>query len=226
VAFFIYISFMQTHHLSIEFKARFSTLGELTSSTKQIWFVLHGYGQLAPYFIHKFDKLKDNSVYVIAPEGLSRFYTEPLQSTGRSNDRVGASLMTKENRLVDIENYITYLNTLHSNQIDDNCKLPTTILGFSQGAATASRWVSGGNVPFERLILWSGVFPHDMNFESGRQSLHGKEVSIVYGKNDPFLEDSQFESLREVSSKLGITPEYVSFDGGHEIEEKTLLNFL
>ena len=65
-----------------------------------------------------------------------------------------------------------------------------------------------------------------MNFESGRESLQGKDVAIVYGKNDPFLENSQFESVREGSSKLGITPQYVSFDGGHEIEEKTLLNFL
>jgi len=188
--------------------------------------VLHGYGQLAPYFIRKFEKLKENNAYVIAPEGLSHFYTEPLQSTGRSNDRVGASWMTKENRLVDIENYITYLNTLYSNQIDNNCKVPITIMGFSQGAATASRWVSSGKVRFDRLILWSGVFPYDINFESGRQALHGKDVSIVYGKNDPFMENNQFESVREGSSKLGITPQYISFDGGHEIEEKTLLNFL
>ena len=205
---------MQSHHISVEFKARFSTLGELTSSTKQIWFVLHGYGQLAPYFIRKFDKLKEHSVYVIAPEGLSHFYTEPLQTTGRNSDRVGASWMTKENRLVDIENYLTYLNTLYADQVDSNCSVPTTILGFSQGAATACRWVSTGGVRFERLILWSGVFPQ------------GKEVSIVYGKSDPFLENSQFELVREVSTKLGITPQYVPFDGGHEIEETTLLNFL
>jgi len=37
-------------HLTVARTARYYQLGELSSATKQIWFVCHGYGQLAEYF--------------------------------------------------------------------------------------------------------------------------------------------------------------------------------
>ena len=101
---------MQEHTLTVDFKARYYTLGQLNKDTRQIWFVFHGYGQLARYFIRKFAILTNQQILVIAPEGLSRFYIEKVESSGRPNDRVGASWMTKENRTVDIENYLHYLN--------------------------------------------------------------------------------------------------------------------
>jgi predicted esterase len=221
VAIFIYFSFMQSHDLSFDFKARYYTLGHLGPSTKSVWFVLHGYGQLAAYFIKKFDTLKDNNTYVIAPEALSRFYVDPVQSTGRASDRVGASWMTKENRLTDIENYLTYLNTLYRNLgLPDS--VPVTIMGFSQGAATISRWVTGGRISFDRMILWSGIFPPDMNFESAKETLRGKKIALVYGTEDPFLNDSQYQSMEMMSAKLEIHPQVITFKGGHEIDETTL----
>jgi predicted esterase len=224
VAIFIYFSFMQSYDLSFDFKARYYTLGHLGPSTKSVWFVLHGYGQLAGYFIKKFETLKDNNIYVIAPEGLSRFYVDPLQSTptrrGHS-DRVGATWMTKENRLTDIENYMTYLNSLYLS-LNLPHSVPVTILGFSQGAATASRWITGGSVAFDRMILWSGIFPPDMNFESAKETLRAKKIVFVYGTEDPFLNDSQHQSMEVISTKLEINPQVITFKGGHEIDEATL----
>ncbi|HEX6892475.1 MAG TPA: hypothetical protein VF141_17330 [Chryseolinea sp.] len=211
---------MQAHDLSFEFKARYYTLGHLGPSTKSIWFVLHGYGQLAAYFIRKFDILKDNNIFVIAPEALSRFYVDPLQSTGRASDRVGATWMTKENRLTDIENYLTYLNRLYLNL--NLPSVPVTILGFSQGAATVSRWVSDGEIAFTRLILWSGVFPPDLDLATAKERLMEKEVVVVYGTDDPFLNDSQYQSMETVSAKLSIRPKVITFNGGHEIDAATL----
>ena len=76
--------------------------------------------------------------------------------------------MTKENRLVDIENYITYLNYLYLNQVDSNCKVPITILGFSQGAATASRWVSTGESAIRQahLMVWSLSIRHEFRIRA------------------------------------------------------------
>jgi len=221
VAIFIYFRFMQSHELSFEFKARYFTLGELTSSTTAIWIVLHGYGQLASYFIRRFDLLSRNNIYVIAPEALSRFYVDPLLSTGRTSDRVGATWMTKENRLVDIENYLSYLDTLYAH-LNLPSTLPVTVLGFSQGAATASRWIAGGKIRFNRMILWSGVFPPDMNFAPAKEILKGKEIAFVYGKSDPFLNDSSYHSMEMISTKLEIHPQLIPFEGGHEILEETL----
>lgn len=216
---------MTSRDLSFEFKARYFTLGELTSSTKAIWIVLHGYGQLASYFIKKFDSLSSSNIYVVAPEALSRFYTDPLQSTGRASDRVGATWMTKENRLVDIENYLTFLNTL-SKHLDLPSHIPVTILGFSQGAATVARWITDGKIKFNRMILWSGVFPPDMNITSAKEILKGKEIIVVYGKSDPFLNDNAYHSMEEISAKLEIRPTIVAFEGGHEIPEDILKKFL
>lgn len=221
VAIFIYFRFMQSHDVSFEFKARYFTVGDLNTSTKAIWIVLHGYGQLAGYFIKKFEILKDNNIYVVAPEALSRFYVDPLQSTGRASDRVGATWMTKENRLADIDNYLAFLNKLYA-QLELPGNIPITILGFSQGAATASRWISDGSVRFNRLILWAGLLPPDLNFGTASSPLKDKEVLFVYGRTDPFLDDTRFHSMEEISAKLGIKPNVIAFDGGHEIPQKEL----
>lgn len=225
MAFFIYFSLMRLNELSVEIKSRFFTLGELGPSTSQVWFVLHGYGQLAKYFIRKFDVLKENNVFVVAPEGLSRFYLEPVQGTARANDRVGASWMTKEDRQADIDNYLSYLNKVYTS-LQLNPDIPITILGFSQGAATASRWVCDGKVAFERLVLWSGVFPPDMNIEAGKDLLKGKTIAFVYGQADQFLDDNRFSSMQQISAKLDINPDVIRFDGGHELDDTTLLRFV
>ena len=225
MAIFYLFSLMQSHELSFEFKARFFTLGQLDSSTKAIWIVLHGYGQLASYFIRKFELLGSNNIYVIAPEALSRFYVDPLQSTGRASDRVGATWMTKENRLVDIENYMTYLDTLYTH-LDLPSAIPLTVLGFSQGAATVSRWITGGKIKFNRMVLWSGVFPPDMNLVSAKEIFKGKEVMFVYGTSDPFLGDSNYNSMETISSTLDIHPQLMAFEGGHEIPEEVLRKLL
>ncbi|MBA4056920.1 MAG: hypothetical protein C0490_19555 [Marivirga sp.] len=214
---------MPQHNLTFGFKARYFTSGELTHKTKQIWFVLHGYAQLAEYFIRKFDVLQKQNIYVIAPEGLSRFYLENVQSTRRTSDRVGATWMTKENRLADIENYLTYLNNLFEKVVGKQNHVPVTILGFSQGAATASRWVADGKINFSRLILWSGIFPPDMDFKSGKEILADKETYFVYGKADPFISDVRFAEMNMISEKLGIIPLTISFEGKHEIEDQTLI---
>jgi hypothetical protein len=88
---------MTQNELGFSFKARYSRLGEINDDTEQVWFVIHGYGQLAHYFIRKFALLENKNTCIIAPEGLSRFYVNELKEGGfRNSDRVGATWMTKE----------------------------------------------------------------------------------------------------------------------------------
>jgi predicted esterase len=215
---------MKQAEISFSFKARYYKIGEINPQTRQVWFVLHGYGQLAQYFIRKFSVLEQKNICVIAPEGLSRFYLENLQTTGRKNDRVGATWMTKENRLMDIENYIAYLNAVYDCEMK-GLNIPVTVLGFSQGSATASRWVLNEHISFKRLILWAGIFPPDMDFESGKEILADKEVILVYGKKDPFLNDARFIEMNQLAEKLQTHVKDIAFDGEHEIDETTLINF-
>jgi predicted esterase len=213
---------MAEHHLTFNFKARYYSSGEITETTKHVVFVLHGYGQLAQYFLRKFSPLEDKDVVVIAPEGLSRFYTDPLEGAGRKTTRVGATWMTKENRLVDIENYVNYLDSVFSITIGGR-NIPVSILGFSQGSATASRWILSKNIHFDRLILWAGILPEDMNFEVGAEVLKDKSVVLVYGMHDPFVTDARFTEMKALTEKLKTKVDIVTFEGGHDIEEKALV---
>lgn len=217
---------MSQHELSFSFKARYYKTGRLQPGTRQLWFVLHGYGQLAQHFIRKFAVLEEHNICVIAPEGLSRFYLEPLSNRMQTGDsRVGATWMTKENRQADINNYLAYLNALYAHEAA-NTTVPVTVLGFSQGAATASRWIADGNININRFILWAGILPPDMDFEAGKEALHGKETYMVYGNEDPYINDTRFAELDLLSDKLGIHPQRVTFQGQHGIHAPTLLNFI
>ncbi|HET9052877.1 MAG TPA: alpha/beta hydrolase [Cyclobacteriaceae bacterium] len=215
---------MQASSINFNFKGRYFKLGEINAQTKAVWFVLHGYGQLAQYFLPKFKSLTEHGICVIAPEGLSHYYLEDASTRSKTGStRVGASWMTRENRLTDIENYLTYLNSVFKQETANQENLDITLLGFSQGAATASRWALSHSIYFRRLILWAGILPSDMDFEKGKRLLKQKEVAVVYGKNDPFLNESRFAELKTLTEKLEITPRPIVFDGAHEIHEPTLL---
>ena len=216
---------MTQGEVTFDCRARYFKLGETNSNTEQIWFVLHGYGQLAPYFIKKFSVLKEHGITIIAPEGLSRFYLENIQDGTRKNDRVGATWMTKENRTMDIHNYNQYLNSVYAHEVR-NINAPVTVLGFSQGSATASRWVLDNKVRFDRLILWAGLFPTDMDFSAGHALLKDKEVVAVYGNQDPFLTDARFTEMRLLIDKLRVNIKEVVFNGGHDIDRETLLQII
>lgn len=216
---------MTDKEVNFSFRARYHKLGEITPSTRQIWFVLHGYGQLARYFIQKFKPLEQHAICVIAPEGLSRFYLEEMGAGGRKNNRVGATWMTSENRLMDIENYIQYLNAVYTTEVKTEA-IPVTVFGFSQGSATASRWVLSGQINFSRLILWAGIFPPDMNFDEGSKILNSKDVFVVYGKKDPFLTDDRFKEMETLIQKLNTDVKRIAFEGEHELHEETLQKFV
>lgn len=214
---------MQELSIPFTYTGRYFKLGEINANTLAVWFVLHGYGQLAQYFLRKFNVLEPNGICVIAPEGLSHYYLEDASTRNKTgNTRVGASWMTRENRVRDIENYLTYLDTVFEREIGTRKDLNVTLLGFSQGAATVSRWALSQNIYFNRLMLWAGILPPDMDFEKGKRLFKEKAVTVVYGKNDPFLTESRFGEMKALAEKLEIAPKEIVFDGAHEIHEPTL----
>ncbi len=211
--------------ISFSFQGRYFTAGN-KETAKHVWVVLHGYGQLASYFIRKFEILTDHNIFIIAPEALSRFYTQDVSERMRTKTaRVGASWMTVENRLTDIDNYIRFLNEIYARELSQ-VNVPMTVLGFSQGAATATRWAIDGSISFQRLILWAGILPPDLDFSKGHQILKDKETYLVYGTKDPFLNDSRFGEMKMLAEKLAIDPRIVVFDGEHVIDDKTLLTLV
>src|SRR5881396_3950063 len=101
---------MHEHHLSVSRTARYFTLGERSAAVEEVWFACHGYGQLGARFLEKLRVLDDGTRYLVAPEGLSRFYL----SESPTERRVGASWMTREDRLAEIEDYVRYLDAVYA----------------------------------------------------------------------------------------------------------------
>ncbi|GAA5026780.1 esterase [Marivirga lumbricoides] len=206
--------------VKFSFEASYHQSGPITENTKELWFVLHGYGQLPQYFLRKFDSIASSERVIIAPGGLSRFYLEGFSG------RVGSTWMTKEEREVDIRNYVSYLHAVLEDVYfgDSTCKI--TLLGFSQGAATVCRWVQQFRINFHRLILWSGAFPHDMEIPAIKRKLEGKEIWMVRGDEDTFINEEKQKEQQKIIDELGVEVEHKLFKGGHDIDEPTLQTFL
>ncbi|OWP62623.1 phospholipase [Hymenobacter amundsenii] len=206
------------HQLAVTRTARYQQLGELSGATRRLWFVAHGYGQLAAYFVRHFAHLvaADPALVVIAPEGLSRFY---LNGTG---GRVGATWMTKEDRLAEIDDYVAYLNQLAAAVLPHAPNAAVTVLGFSQGAATVSRWLARATFRPARLILWAGAFPPDMDFTVASHLLRGLPVTLVCGTADEFITDADLAKQQDFLRQLGVEADLIRFTGTHTLHAATL----
>ena len=208
---------MKTFHLTVSKTATFYQIGEFSAETDTVWFVCHGYGQRADFFLRNFQILDTGKNVIIAPEALSKFYREG------TSGHVGASWMTKYQRETEIEDYINYLNQLFEGvQLNFPAEIKINILGFSQGGATVCRWLAASLIPCNRLILWGAAFPEDMNFDFSLETLKQTNIVLVTGSEDDIIPKEmpagQFELLRS----YGITPQIVSFNGGHHLNEEIL----
>lgn len=203
--------------VKFDFKATYYQSAEITESTEEIWFVLHGYGQLPEYFIRKFQKIATNDRVIIAPGGLSKFYMEGFSG------RVGATWMTKEERLIDIENYIQYLNQVAETVFNQLQNIPkVTLLGFSQGSATVCRWLNQFKHPFKALVLHSGAFPPDIDFSGLHDRLKGKQVFMITGMQDEFVNEKREAEQQKIIQQLNVPIQHMSFAGGHDIDINSL----
>ncbi|MGM0479532.1 MAG: alpha/beta hydrolase [Bacteroidota bacterium] len=195
---------------------RYYTYGNPDKASK-IWFVLHGYGQLAFYFLRKFNVLDPDEHFVVAPEGMHRFYLEG------TSGRVGASWMTKEARLDDIEDNHNYLDQLSAHFLNNYAFDQRIVLGFSQGGATASRWHAKNTFHADHFILWACVFPPDLEGEQDQDKLKTSRNYFIIGRQDQYFQDHFEEIIDQYRQEIpGI--EVIPFDGPHNIDHQTLLN--
>jgi len=208
---------MQEHTFNTPRTARYFTIGSLEKAG-EMWIVCHGYGQLASRFLERFRPIADDQRCVVAPEGLSRFYL----SESAAERRVGASWMTKEDRLHEIDDYVRYLDALHDHVATGKDKV--IALGFSQGSATACRWVVLGAARIDRLIVWGGEVPPDPDLGERRalERMRNARLTLVYGNRDEFFTPKIVAATEARLRDHAIPYELVPFEGGHEIDPATL----
>ena len=204
------------HHMSVSRTARYAQYGDEAAS--EWWVVLHGYGQRAADFIRPFADVAADDRCILAPEALSRFYTDGMAS----HQEVGASWMTREDRTHEIEDYIGYLDALVA-----RVRLPETtpsihVLGFSQGAATASRWAVLGDTSINRLTLWAGDLAHDIDVSAHATSLQSMTLTVVVGTHDPYISDERLQDLLDRLQSHHIPVAVHRFEGAHRLHRRTL----
>ncbi len=161
---------------------------------RELWFACHGYGQLASTFIRDLSALDDGTRLIVAPEALSRFYLDS------PDQNVGASWMTREDRQNEIDDYLKYLDSVRANvfsRITDTT-ISVTVLGFSQGAATAARWACRRTFAIKRLILWGETLPPELEDEESVRRLRSMQLSVAGGTRERFFPESRRRSCGNV----------------------------
>lgn len=195
--------------------ARYHVLGE-PHAAAEVWIVIHGYGQLARYFLSRFAGLEKGR-YIVAPEGLGRFYLD------EQHTRVGATWMTREDRLHEIEDHVAYLDTLCASL---RSEVPPTArfhaLGFSQGVATLARWAALGNTALDRMVFWGGQLPPDLDGDRARDRLSKSKILLVHGEQDTLVPLEVLERNQRALLALGSESTAWTWHGGHAIDATVL----
>jgi predicted esterase len=199
--------------------ARYFLSGNFTELTEKVLIACHGYGELAEIFLKSFDTVDKNKVLVIAPEGLHRFYTKGFFGN------IGASWMTKEDRLNEINDYVKFLDKIYNDEIElrSNRKIIKTAFGFSQGTATVCRWFINTRAKIDDLILWGGGVPNDIDLEEYKAKLNSVRLKILIGDKDPFITSEHIESEKRKLTDQGIDHELIVYEGGHKIKAEILV---
>lgn len=211
------MSAARVHSISIPRTARYWTLGGEGGAPGQVWFVLHGYGQLAERFLGALASLATAERRVVAPEGLSRFYLQQGAGT------VGASWMTSAAREEEIGDYVRYLDSVYAHLFGNlRPGVHVHVLGFSQGAATAFRWAALGVSRIDRLTLWAGGVPPDVDLDARRARLERLDLTLVAGLADELIPESRLAQETERLREAGLMHRVMRFEGGHRLDADTL----
>ena len=191
--------------------ARFHFLGDPATASR-IWIVLHGYGQLARFFLNKFEGC-GRDLCIVAPEGLNRFYVD------EAHQRVGATWMTREDRENEIRDHVEYLDRLADDlRTKARPGTPLCVLGFSQGVATACRWALRGTTDVWRMVLWGGSIPPEIDRDRMQYRWKDLQVDVVHGTLDRLVPMSETERSIERLTAASVARALHVFEGGHDLE--------
>jgi len=209
------------HSKQVTRTAHYYTLGEPGPHIRYFFLVCHGYGQLAETFIRKFDALAADDVFVLAAEGLSRFYWGGLDGP------VAASWMTRGNRLDEIADFTRLLQGLYDDYLPRlHPQVCIILLGFSQGVATQVRWIHRFQPRYDRLLLWAGTIPEDLDYEPHLAYFNAQPIELFYGSKDPLISQERIDWHTRMVAAKGLHTSTHRYEGKHTVDRVTLQNWL
>lgn len=211
--------------------ARYALLGAEPAHARRIWFALHGYGMLATRFIRAFEQAIPEDTCIVAPEALSRFYLEMPRADGGHMQRIGATWLTRESRESEIADAHRWLDTVHDEIVAESTagqgSAPQiAVLGFSQGVATAMRWVTAGHVAPREFVAWAGGFAQDLDRQAFTARMKDAQTTLVAGLHDPFATEAARAAMAEMIIALEVPYRVRSFDGAHQLDVPLLTTLL
>jgi predicted esterase len=209
---------VQEHRLVTTRRARYYTIGGGEQPLSEAWIVLHGLGQMASAFIKYFQSIASPGRLIVSPEALNHYYVTAGASGRTADAKVGATWMTRMDRENEIADYVDFLDAVWRETATGAARV--TVLGFSQGVATACRWVAMGTSRVDRLVAWAGQLPPDVD-PSVFAKLPGG-LTLVAGTTDEY---SAWIAEGNHDARLmlaGVRPRVVTFDGGHRMDRLTL----
>ncbi len=211
--------------------ARYVVVGAEPAQATHIWIALHGYGMLAPRFVRPFADAIPEGTCVIAPEGLSRFYIEMPRADGGHLQRIGATWLTRESRDTEIADAHRWLNAVHDEVVAESTTARghaprVAVLGFSQGVATAMRWIGDGVARPALFVAWAGGFANDVHRDGFLRNMKHAELVLVTGDNDEFATDAYREAAITAVRELAIPHRVLSFAGTHQLNNELLHTLL
>lgn len=196
--------------------ARYYTIGKYGPKTKRVWMVLHGYGLSAEFFIKKFAVLDDGATFIIAPEGLSRFYQEGF------NGRVGASWMTREEREGEMQDQFDWFESVLREEGVDSRRCELILLGFSQGAPAACRWMVRSQHSVHRLVIWGSDIPADVLQEPKLSLIQAAKPIVFVGDEDEFINEERLDKVKALFEDVGLNYTFKPYKGTHRIYSEML----
>lgn len=211
---------MREHRLTTSRRARFYTWGGDDSIHEEVWIACHGFGQLAAEFSRPLQRVASPRRLVVAPEALNRFYVDLGEGGAHSAARVGATWMTREDRLNEIADYVEFLDAVYAKTVSPEARV--TALGFSQGVATVARWITMGNAHVHRFIAWTGQLPPDLDFAQLGVRLAGGKLVLIQGASDRFAEWVREDENQARLKAAGVAFESITFSGGHRLDDDVL----
>lgn len=210
----------EQRHLKVSRSARYALMGTIDGPLSEVWIVCHGQGQLAARFLSRFIPIEREDRLFVAPEALSRYYLSPPQGGPHPPTApVGATWMTSEDRDREIEDYVGYLDRVYDEifSVVSRDKVRLWILGFSQGTATVARWIASGKPDPDRVVLWAGILPPELNEQNAAALTRRSPMTIVLGRSDEFASPELVAAQESRLAGLRVPHETIRFDGGHEI---------
>jgi predicted esterase len=205
--------------------ARYFVRGPIGRATTDVWVALHGYAQLASAFAETAQWPAASHRAYVFPEALQRFYDSDYRTPGANAAApVVASWMTREARDDDIADNQAYLDAVWAEVRADAPNAALTVLGFSQGGATASRWAalrSARGDPPRRLIMWGSALAPEIALGAGAPLLR-VPVVLVRGTTDRWATPNRIADERARLDAAGFPYEVRTFDGGHRLDDAVL----